>query len=91
MGRLFFLLKMIIFTVIVVGVLQIRVGTSTLEEKVLKAAYYEPVSETVQKTGAKVLSSIKEKYGQWSSQIDSFLQKKLDNFQTDRESDKDEK
>ena len=91
MGKLFFLLKMAIFTVIVVGILQIKVGTSTLEEKVLKAAHYGPVSETIHNFGKKVLFSVKEQCRQWSSQIDSFLQEKLDDFQKESESNKDKK
>ncbi len=81
MNKLFFLLKMIFFVVVIVGVLQIKVGESTLEEKVLKAAYYGPVSETVRKTGIGILSFVKEQYGQWSSRVDLFLEKKLDDLE----------
>ena len=81
MNKLFFLLKMILFTIFIVVILQIKVGTSTLEEKVLKAAHYEPVSETFQKFGVKILSSVKKQYRKWNSRVDSFLEKKIDNLQ----------
>lgn len=81
MSKLFFLLKMIVFTIIIVAVLQIKVGTSTLEEKVLKATHYGPVSETLQKFSIKILSSTKKHYKNLNSRIDLFFEKKLDDLQ----------
>ena len=87
MGKLFFLLKVIAFAAIVALILQIKVGTSTLEEKVLKVAGSEPVSKTIQKFGIKFLSFTKKQYSDWSVQIDSFLQNGLNELQKKSESE----
>lgn len=81
MGKLFFLLKTVVFMAVIVGFLRISVRPGPLGEKVLKAANPGSVSEAVRGFGVKFLSSARGQYEDWSFQIDSFLEEKLNKLQ----------
>ena len=87
MGKIFFLFKIVFFAVLVFAFLQIKIGDFTLEERLLKTGHFGFASELVEKIEFKALSSVREQNKKTGSQIDSFLEKKMEKLQTKSESD----
>ena len=81
MRKLFFLLKITVFGLILIFILQIKVGTSTLEQRVLRATRSGPFIEITANGVQKLISYTKTQYKYFSISIDSFLEKKMEDFQ----------
>jgi len=58
MGDIFFFLKMIVFTVLLVFVLQVKIGPTTLEEKVMSWTHKSEFSKVIQGVAAGGIKAI---------------------------------
>ncbi len=62
MGDLFFIIKMAIYTFIIVIIMQIKVGTTTLESRVIELTHRSEVGQSLQKVAESAAAVIGIQY-----------------------------
>ncbi len=71
MGDLFFIIKMIIYTFVLVLMMQIKIGGSTLEEKVIRFTHQSSTAHFFQKTAQGGATFIGHQYNRFVGKMSS--------------------
>lgn len=85
MGDLFFVLKMTIFTVIIVMIMQIKVGSSTLEHKIINLTHESKFAEVTQHVAQNAATFLGNQY----TNLTGLISGKFPKFQQTRTQSKD--
>lgn len=71
MGDLFFVIRMTIYTLILVVIMQVKVGPTTLEQKVYEFTHHSQLAGSIQKVAQGAASFIGVQYRQLTGQMQS--------------------
>ncbi len=76
MGDLFFVVKMMVYTLILVVILQVKVGPTTLEQKLQRLTHQSELAGTLQEVAQGAATFLGAQYNRLAGQINSkYIQK----------------
>ncbi len=71
MGDLLFMIKMVIYTFLIVMVMQIKVGNTTLEEKVIHMTHESKMAHLFQTTAQSAATFAGQQLNRWTGSLNS--------------------
>ena len=75
MGDIFFIIRMAVYTVVLVIVMQVKIGPTTIEEKVIDFTHNSSFSETIQKVAEGAVRIIGIGYNKTVQNVESAFSK----------------